>query len=180
MDDYHTVGGGYDPETDAQSITRTASKKVHKEKGQAIAVVTHRQYLLDARFGVLLDGSCGLLEQVAAGLRNPAWGVWLGRKTCIPAAPLLPEPGRKAVFSERRAAFEALLRAAYRLSRRPVPEILPDETSFDRVVEGESFTDSISDVPVSFGDGTSTGPDKRQFAVRRVAVKSGRKGVEGV
>ena len=31
-----------------------------------------------------------LIERVRASLTNPVWGVWFGRKGCIPAAPLLP------------------------------------------------------------------------------------------
>jgi len=169
MEDYHTVGGGYDPRTEPQSITRTASGKVNQKRGQAVAVVTHRQYLLDARFGVLLDGAHSLLGRAADALRNPVWGVWLGRKTCIPAAPLLVEANGENVFAERRAAFEALLLAHYRLSGQEPPDTLPDESLFDRVLEGTGFTDSIRDVPVSFGDGTSTGPDKREFAVRQIS-----------
>jgi hypothetical protein len=48
--------------------------------------------------------------------------------------------------------------------------------TFTAVTEVKHFaegTDSINDQPVSFGDGTSSGPDTRQFAVRRIAVKPG-------
>jgi CRISPR system Cascade subunit CasD len=44
----------------------------------------------DPRFIVLLEGETSLLEQCTAALENPKWGVWFGRKCCIPAAPLLP------------------------------------------------------------------------------------------
>ena len=53
-------------------------------------VITHRTYLTDTRFIVLLEGGTSLLEQCAAALENPKWGIWFGRKCCIPAAPLLP------------------------------------------------------------------------------------------
>ena len=48
--------------------------------------------------------------------------------------------------------------------------------TFTTVTEVERFadgTDSLSDQPVSFGDGTSSGPDKRRFASRRIIVKPG-------
>ena len=48
--------------------------------------------------------------------------------------------------------------------------------TFTTVTEVAKFadgTDSLSDQPVSFGDGTSSGPDKRQFATRRISVKPG-------
>jgi hypothetical protein len=44
------------------------------------------------------------------------------------------------------------------------------------VAEATSFaegTDSLNDQPVSFGDGTSSGPDQRRFAVRRIRVSVG-------
>ena len=53
---------------------------------------TYRHYLLDARFGVLIEGPAALLEEIAAALRNPKWGVWLGRKCCLPASPVLAAP----------------------------------------------------------------------------------------
>jgi hypothetical protein len=46
---------------------RRASGKLDKDA----TVQTYRHYLLDARFGVLLEGSMSLLEEVAAALRNP-------------------------------------------------------------------------------------------------------------
>ena len=72
LEDYHTVTG-----------IRRASGKVDDHA----TVQTYRHYLLDARFGVLLEGPSTLLEEIAASLRNPKWGVWLGRKCCLPASP---------------------------------------------------------------------------------------------
>jgi hypothetical protein len=37
----------------------------------------------------------------------------------------------------------------------------------------EDGTDSFDDQPVSFGDGTSSGPDKRQFVPRRICFLPG-------
>jgi len=50
----------------------------------------------------------------------------------------------------------------------------PEEVT--RVTEVERFgdgTDSLNDRPVSFGDGRSSGPDRRQVAARRVSVQPG-------
>ena len=71
-EDFHTV-----------LKTRRASGKTSNDP-----VVTHRQYLADARFGVILAGDRALLERVSTALQDPLWGVWLGRKSCIPARPL--------------------------------------------------------------------------------------------
>lgn len=74
LEDYHTVTG-----------IRRASGKVEDDA----TVQTYRHYLLDARFGVLIEGPADLLGELAAALSDPVWGVWFGRKGCLPAAPLL-------------------------------------------------------------------------------------------
>jgi CRISPR system Cascade subunit CasD len=71
--DYHTVQN-----------TRRASGTINRD-----CVLTHRQYLTDASFGILLDGDQSLLTRIADALKDPIWGLWLGRKTCVPAAPVL-------------------------------------------------------------------------------------------
>jgi CRISPR system Cascade subunit CasD len=142
LEDYHTVLG-----------TRRASGKLDTD-----AVETHRQYLVDARFGVILAGDQALLKRVAAALQDPVWGVWFGRKSCLPCSPICC-----GLFDAETPAQRKLI------GNRPIEE-------FTIVTEAAEFTegsDSISDQPISFGDGTSSGPDKRRFAVRRVKVVPG-------
>jgi CRISPR system Cascade subunit CasD len=130
LEDYHTVTG-----------IRRASGKVDKEA----TVQTYRHYLLDARFGVLIEGQSALLEEIAAALRNPKWGVWLGRKCCLPASPLLV-----AHSSDRADAWRQLLLRA---------DFSANETieHFDRVIEAAATdfgADMIEDTPVAFGNPT--------------------------
>jgi CRISPR system Cascade subunit CasD len=142
LEDYHTV-----------LETRRASGTMNKD-----AVVTRRQYLLDARFGAILKGDHALLERVVAALQNPRWGVWLGRKNCIPAAPIY-----RGMFATQTDAQMALI------GDTPL-EAFTVVTEVERFDEG---TDSLADQPVSFGDDTSSGPDKRQFAIRRIKIQPG-------
>lgn len=127
LEDYHTVTG-----------IRRASGKVDVDA----TVQTYRHYLLEARFGVLIEGTVALLEEIAAALRNPRWGVWLGRKSCLPASPLLV-----AVSPDRAAVWRELLqRSGYSGTEL--------EQQFDRVVEAtakDSGADMIEDSPVGFG-----------------------------
>jgi CRISPR system Cascade subunit CasD len=142
LEDFHTV-----------KDTRRASGSMNPD-----AVVTHRQYLVDARYGVILEGDRLLLEQVDSALQNPIWGLWLGRKSCIPAQPVA-----RGVFHTLSEAYQALIG-----NSRP--------NAYTTVSEAASFTegtDSLNDQPVCFGDGTSSGPDKRQFAIRRIRVSVG-------
>ena len=127
LEDYHTVTG----------IRRASGKE-----DEDATVQTYRHYLLDARFGVLLEGPSALLDSIAAALRNPKWGVWLGRKCCLPASPLLvAPPGARAVV------WSALLqRAGYSGTET--------EEQFDRILEvaaTDSGADMIEDTPLAFG-----------------------------
>lgn len=45
-----------------------------------------------------------LVCQLGKALENPVWGIWLGRKTCIPAAPVFI-----GVFTSEQEALEQLL-----------------------------------------------------------------------
>ena len=128
MEDYHTVTG-----------IRRANGKIDTEA----TVQTYRHYLLDARFGVLIEGPASLLKEAASGLSNPRWGVWLGRKCCIPSSPLLV-----ALAAVRSEAWRELLRRT---------EYSGDESEeqFDRVVEvsaSDAGADMIEDSPVGFGN----------------------------
>jgi CRISPR system Cascade subunit CasD len=95
LSDFHTVGGGY-PDTPQGKLN--VSPNAEKSKSGALqwktpekrTVPTHRTYLTDARFIAILEGDPDVLSQCADALRNPRWGVWFGRKTCLPASPLCP------------------------------------------------------------------------------------------
>ena len=131
LEDYHVTGGGYDRKTQPQSIPRKASGGPCDHP-----TVSWRQYLLDARFGAILAGPPETLRPVAEALRNPRWGVWFGRKSCIPAAPIVRGLG---------ATFDDALAALGLAGRKP--------EEFARIEEVESFaegTDTLMDVPLDF------------------------------
>jgi CRISPR system Cascade subunit CasD len=156
LTDFHTVGGGYDDKTQRQHITRTADGKVGS------TVVTKREYLQHARFGAVLTGPAPLLTELAAALRNPVWGTWLGRKSCLPASPVLQGLfGDAETALARLVACETAARArcrgrAARVSPLPLREI--------REVERfEDGTDTLMDRPTDFA--------QRRFQPRRVEVR---------
>lgn len=138
LQDYHTVQN-----------TRRASGTLNPD-----CVLTYRQYLNDASFGVLLSGERALLEEIAQGLVDPVWGIWLGRKACVPSAPVLAgtkeNPGG---VKETQELALALLVDGDRL------EDYFYQADADSFLDGK---DSISDVPVSFAT------ENRQFSPRRI------------
>lgn len=157
--DFHTVGGGYDPKDPSERgcITVTAEDgKARTKNGQALAVLTHRQYLTDASFAVLIEGKTTLLKQIADALTNPVWGIWLGRKTCIPSAP---------VFTGLKEKRDDALRLL--IGEKSIE-------SFTRQVEVEHFDqgqDMLPDSPISFAT------EQRLFSPRRVITLQGKERV---
>jgi len=137
LQDYHTVMN-----------TRRATGAINTD-----CVLTHRQYLTDASFGILIEGNGDLMKKIASGLENPVWGLWLGRKNCIPSAPVL-----EGLRDSRDEALRLLIGEA------------PLE-SFARQEDVETFAegkDSLPDQPVSFAS------DRRMFSPRRVRTLHGR------
>ncbi len=160
LTDYHTI----------QNYRRADNSKPHSED----TVQSWRDYLMDARFGVLLPGKAEAVAVAARCLLNPVWGVWLGRKSCPPAAPLLaraPELEIAAgVYSIRNRAWEALLLHANRcdgVEAAGLPQ-LEEFTRVEDAPDSASGSDTWNDQPVRFGTGHSSGVEAREFAPRRV------------
>ena len=161
LTDYHTIGN-----------TRTADNPTPREKQ---TVQSWRDYLMDVRFIVLLPSVTPIVEQVADKLRDPVWGVWLGRKACVPSAPVLVVDGGRATFDSPEAAWQAALRLVESLDERHAYPASTLWTAFTHVRDDVSFeegTDTWSDAPQSFGRANSSGVEGRQFAPRRVRVVS--------
>lgn len=138
--DYHTVGGGYEP--GSPNIPRIASGARAKD-----AAITFREYLADAKFGILLAGDANLLTRCDEALRNPKWGIWLGRKACIPTSPVA-----QGIFLTREDAIQYLKQ----LSKGEVQRCITDVKDF------EHGTDTLPDLPLNFAT--------REFSMRRVCV----------
>ncbi len=133
LQDYHTIQN-----------TRKASGGI---KGTHI---THRQYLTDAAFGVLLEANTTILGNISRALADPKWGIWLGRKTCIPSAPILV-----GMHHNKNEALALLL------GEEPI-EAFTRQEDVKYFSEGK---DSLPDSPVSFA------PSRRIFTPRRVRIR---------
>jgi len=134
LQDYHTVMN-----------TKTANG------GTKNCHITHRCYLADASFGIVLEGDRGLLEEAANALSDPVWGIWLGRKACLPTAPVCA-----GLADDESNALHLL-----KIGNLPLEK-------FTRQVEVGDFIDgqdSLADNPVSFDSGS------REFSPRRVITK---------
>lgn len=145
--DFHTVGGGFDKETEKQNIVKKASG------GVGNTVVTRREFLLDAKFAVILTGDAKLLNEIDSALRNPRWGIWLGRKSCVPTAPV-----SQGVHESEEDAVSAI-RAAFEKTHGEKCQFRKTVTDAASFSEG---SDTYMDFPIDFG--------KRNFSSRRVNI----------
>lgn len=105
LKDFHTAGGGtfrdelgyYAPRSSGDTppqynVLKTDGLRpvYNPKKGTKWnPVLTERHYLQDASFLVALEGDKGLLETLAMALRDPAWPLALGRRSCPPTASVL-------------------------------------------------------------------------------------------
>lgn len=155
MADYHTVGARYDKD-DPWQKRMIPTTPDGKPRGTDL---THRDYLADSVFGAVLSGDDALVDEMATGLADPVWGVWLGRKSCIPTEPIFA-----GVFESGDAARNALagrLRSSLERSGGKVAGGDSSDVAFS-VLEARAGEEdeTLLDVPVSFG--------RREFHARRV------------
>ena len=149
MTDFHTVGGGWDKKVHPRNVVRKADGK------PGSTVVTHREYLESARFGVVLSGDREQLAIIADALKNPRWGIWLGRKACVPASPVF-----QGLFDTHEDAARHLSYVATTEGRQH--HVCVTKRVVHEVDTFEDGTDTLMDVPLDFAH--------RTFAPRRVAV----------
>lgn len=134
--DYHTVQN-----------YKTADGKSKKDS----TILTYRYYWQSSEYLVLLtsENKC-FLEEIRNALLNPVWGIWFGRKCCIPAAPIIQED----VMEE----IQAL-------------EVVRSQKILDAYIEVDDFnagTDTWQDQPLGFGKRNSSGKEGRKCGLRRV------------
>ncbi len=160
LSDFHTVGVGYDKTGEKGFISRKIEKK------NPNTVLTRREYLIDCKFSVLLSGNQELVEQCASALVNPRWGVWLGRKSCIPAARICEGTFDTVDLAKKR--LEEITATPNRQRIIKGVALFDEETGSinrQRVIKDAALfdegTDSIQDIPLNYA--------KRQFKLRRIS-----------
>jgi CRISPR system Cascade subunit CasD len=144
--DFHTIGGGYDKTAslrEKMSIPPTAEGKWKAAEKQT--VITRRGYLTDTTFAVLLEGDPELLGKVRRALLDPVWGMWYGRKACIPASPLSP-----VLAETSQDALDALLEKLPGQGPAPL-DTLEYQAEIPPGSEPPPGTFWQSDLPVAYG-----------------------------
>jgi len=119
------------------------------------AHLTWRHYLCDAAFGVILKGGKQIVAETGNALKNPVWGVWLGRKACIPAAPVFA-----GIYEAEEEALRILLNG----------QALDCFSHQREVGNFQDGTDTLSDQPLCYGGLNAS----RAFAPRRIKLNEGK------
>lgn len=148
--DFHMVGSGYDEKDPWQSLLVPKTSEGKKSVGGG-SKLTHRYYLQDMAYAVVLEVPPALAEETAAALQAPVWDLYLGRKSCAPTDFIY-----RGQFNTAQAALDAAGNLAAEKQR-----------ALDFLVrqgEREGEVINLNDVPVQFG------PDKR-YRDRRVTVQ---------
>ncbi len=138
LTDFHTIND-----------TKTAEEKIKPTH------LTFRQYLSDATFGVVMRGSRSFIETLALRIADPVWGVFLGRKNCIPSRPVFA-----GLFETEDEAINKLA------ANRRLMELV----HLREVMSFEEGTDSLMVNPVSFDS------HNRKFSLQRVKLVTGKSG----
>lgn len=124
--------------------------------------LSYRYYREDARYLVAVDAAPELLDAFVDALHRPVFPLYLGRRSCPPAEPLVPrlvdvtlgealrdEPWRAAAWWQREAGVHPSP-LEFRVDRGAAPELTVDGSTVQR------------DEPVSFD------PEHRQYGWRTV------------
>jgi CRISPR system Cascade subunit CasD len=137
--DFHMVGSGYDRQDPWERLLRPKPAEGASSPGGS--KLTYRYYLQDAAFAVVVEVPANKAELIAQALQNPAWDVYLGRKTCVPTDFVYRD-----VFDTESYAIEQATLLAERKGRIEDFRVLPGA----RVDADEVLT--LNDVPTQFGE----------------------------
>lgn len=142
LHDFQMIGAGYDDDKDSWKKNHIPKKSDGSSAVGGGTKMTHRYYLQDAVFAVLLEVPSDLAQECADALKNPVWPIYLGRRCCVPSDFIF-----QGIFDDESSAESAAKEKADSHQNRKL------SVSF-KVVDGEidgedSFT--LNDVPVQFG-----------------------------
>lgn len=149
--DFQMVGSGYDDHDPWASLLIPKTSEGKKAVGGGTKM-TYRYYLQEMTFAVVLQGPESELRVLVEALQNPAWDLYLGRKSCVPT-----EFISQGVHPNVAAAWTYASLLAREKALSPIFRVRQG------AYEGEVIT--LNDVPVRFG------PHKL-YRDRRVTVQT--------
>ncbi len=122
---------------DFQTVTADVLNTADGKKRSNPTFMTYKSYLQDSSFLIGLSGDYMLLKELEEALLDPKWTPYLGRKSCVPAKPLIGE-----ITTEYESLAEAMEK--HPLARRHDEEVLieyEDDISTDTIRMDERLFD---------------------------------------
>lgn len=124
--------------------------------------LSERFYRSDAVNVAFIEGTEGVVEGLASALRDPAYPIYLGRRSCVPE-------GRMVLAVDHGSGVEPLVRTiawqggrAAQRRHRADPCVRVSVQADVGVFDGVAPARQLQDVPLSFN------PERREYAVREV------------
>jgi CRISPR system Cascade subunit CasD len=140
--DFHMVGSGYDDQDPWANLLIPKTSEGKKAVGGGTKM-TYRYYLQDAAFAVVLEVPVDKAEAIAHALQNPAWDIYLGRKTCVPTDFIY-----RGTYDNETEALEQA--GSIAMGKNRLEDFLVLHGTLDEGEADEVFT--LNDVPVQFGE----------------------------
>ncbi|GAB3622656.1 type I-E CRISPR-associated protein Cas5/CasD [Mariniluteicoccus endophyticus] len=132
----------------------------HHQVTGASMPLSQRYYWADAVFTAFIGGKEPVVEGLAEALGDPAYPLYLGRRSCVPEGRLVLDVSSASMESlVRETPWQASARVQKAL-RQP-QATLPVQAD-EGVFEGLVALRQLQDVPISFD------PERREYAVRAV------------
>ena len=154
LHDFQMIGSGYDSKNKWQKnfIPKKADGDVPTNSDGT--KLTHRYYLQNAVFAVLLEVPADLTETIANALQNPVYPIYLGRRCCVPTD--FVYQGEFASENEAEQAAKEYAAKKSELRNENLPDYAKKSLSLNfKVIDGDFpekgdvFT--LNDVPIQFG-----------------------------
>lgn len=121
------------------------SRKTDKAHNDFHPLLT-KMYICDAIFTVFVEGSKEIIERCYNAMINPVWPVYLGRKCCIPASPIVQERP-----FELESDIETLIKETPIFDMARVLKKDKTEYIFEYVIEDRAGNIFLYDTPDSRG-----------------------------
>jgi CRISPR system Cascade subunit CasD len=122
--------------------------------------LSYRYYLADAVFVAAIEGERSLLEGLDDALRRPAFPLFLGRRSCPPAAPVATGVVMEGLVD----ALRAHPWQAAQWYRRTQPRLVTLRLVMDASDATAERAETVRDVPLSYD------PQRREYGWREVLV----------
>ena len=143
MRDFQMMGASHERNDWDEQFCLVKGDPDPTKKAQSTVKLSYRDYIVGAKFRVIIEVHSDLVDHIVTKLQDPEDGPFLGRRTCIPS-----EPVYRATCDSLEEAREIELFPNKKLISRVVEGIIGEHEWKDGLKYDTSFT---HDVPIKMG-----------------------------